>query len=165
MAPGGRGAWTMYWVVIAARAMTLIGIVSLLAAAATLLVFGMVETGRQILKMVTPEVAGLTSRELFLANIKLVDLVLLATVQQVVAFGLYALFINGDIPVPAWLRNDSVDGLKSQLAGIIAVMLGVLFLELVITGATDRELMLAGLGVAAVIAALSYFIRAHPGDH
>jgi uncharacterized membrane protein YqhA len=155
----------MHWVVLVSRGMTLIGVVALLAAAATLLIFGLVETGRQILKMVTPEVAGLTSRELFLANIKLVDLVLLATVQQVVAFGLYALFINGDIPVPAWLRNDSVDGLKSQLAGIIAVMLGVLFLELVITGATDRELMLAGLGVAAVIAALSYFIRAHPGDH
>jgi N-dimethylarginine dimethylaminohydrolase len=42
MVPGGRGAWPMYWVVVASRAMTLIGIVSLLAAAATLLVFGIV---------------------------------------------------------------------------------------------------------------------------
>jgi uncharacterized membrane protein YqhA len=153
------------WLFGAARLAMLIGIASLLVAAATLLMFGAVQTYHYIAEIVAPTGAKLTNREVFLASIKLIDLVLLATVLQVVAIGLYALFIDSDIPVPSWLRNDSVDGLKSQLAGIVIVMLGVLFLEQVINAAAGRELLTSGIAIAAVIAALSYFIRAHPGGH
>jgi uncharacterized membrane protein YqhA len=153
------------WLFGAARLTMLIGIASLLVAAATLLVFGAVETYRYIGEIVAPAGPKLTNREVFLASIKLIDLVLLATVLQVVAIGLYALFIDSDIPVPSWLRNDSVDGLKSQLAGIVIVMLGVLFLEQVINAAAGRELLTSGIAIAAVIAALSYFIRGNPGGH
>ena len=55
-----------------------------------------------------------------------------------------------------------MDALKNKLAGIIAVMLGVLFLEKVITGEPVADLLLAGIGITAVIWALSYFIRSHP---
>ena len=147
----------------AARWVMIVGIASLIVAAATLLIFGAVETYRHIVMIVAPVGAELTNREVFLASIKLVDLVLLATVLQVVAFGLYALFIDSNIPVPVWLRRGDVDGLKSMLAGIVAVMLGVLFLEQVITGVDAQELLASGISIAAVIVALSYFIRAHPG--
>ena len=145
-----------------AKATMVVGIVSLIVAAATLLLFGAVETVRHIVKIVAPAGSELTNREMFLASIKLVDLVLLATVLQVVAIGLYALFIDNDIPVPRWLRTGDVDKLKQKLAGIVAVMLGVLFLEQVINAAVGRELLTSGLAIAAVILALSYFIRAHP---
>lgn len=151
----------MRWLFGSARLAMIVGIASLIVASAFLLVFGAVETCRYVVKIVGPSGAGLTNREVFLASIKLIDLVLLATVMQVVAIGLYALFIDSDIPVPPWLRNDSVDGLKSQLAGIVIVMLGVLFLEQVINAAADRDLLTTGLAIAAVIAALSYFLRAH----
>ena len=78
-----------------------------------------------------------------------------------VAIGLYSLFIDSDIPVPKWLRTDDVDALKSRLAGIIVVMLGVLFLEQVITAAADFDLLQMGIPIALVIGALTYFIRAH----
>jgi uncharacterized membrane protein YqhA len=139
--------------------MMLVGILSLIAAAATLLLFGAIETYRHIVKIVAPVGDGLTNREVFLASIKLVDLVLLATVLQVVAIGLYALFIESDIPVPRWLRTDDVDDLKHKLAGIVVVMLGVLFLEQVINAPSGGELLSLGIGVAAVILALSYFMR------
>ena len=145
-----------------ARLAMLVGIVTLLAAAVTLLVFGAVETYRHIVMIVAPVGADMTNREVFLASIKLIDLVLLATILQVVAFGLYALFIDSDLPVPAWLRTGDVDDLKFKLAGIVVVMLGVLFLEEVIHWSSDRDLMPLGLAIAAVIIALSYFIRAHP---
>ena len=67
------------------------------------------------------------------------------------AIGLYSLFIDSDIPVPKWLRTEDVDSLKSRLAGIIVVMLGVLFLEQVITAAADFDLLQMG-------------IRHRPGD-
>jgi uncharacterized membrane protein YqhA len=152
------------WLFGAARLTMLIGILSLLATAATLLVFGAVETWRYIGRIIAPVGAELTNREVFLASIKLVDLVLIATVLQVVAIGLYALFIDRDIPAPEWLRTDSVDGLKSQLAGIVVVMLGVLFLEQVINAAAGRDLLTSGIAIAAVIAAMSYFIRSPPGE-
>jgi uncharacterized membrane protein YqhA len=144
----------------ALKVVIVIGIASLLVASAMLLVFGAIETGRHAVRLVLPGVSALTNREMFLASIKLVDLVLLSTIMQVVAIGLYSLLVDPDIPVPAWLRSATVDELKAKLAGIVAVMLGVLFLEQVIQG--GGELLQLGIAVAAVIAALTWFIRAHP---
>ncbi|WGF88045.1 YqhA family protein [Marinivivus vitaminiproducens] len=155
--PRGSGRWLM----ACARLSMLIGIVSLMVAALALLVFGAVETYRHIVMIIAPSGAGLTNREVFLASIKLVDLVLLATILQVVAIGLYALFIDREVPVPKWLRTSNVDDLKSKLAGIVAVMLGVLFLEAVIEGGEGEAILYLGLAIAAVVAALSYFIVSH----
>jgi uncharacterized membrane protein YqhA len=146
------------------RLAMVIGILSLVAAAAVLLILGGVSTVRFLIKILGPDSIEMTTRELFLASIKLVDLVLLATVLEVVAIGLYSLFIDDTIPAPAWLRTADVEGLKNKLAGIIAVMLGVLFLEKVLTEVDAADILLAGLGITAVIWALSFFIRSHPNS-
>lgn len=153
---------SMLWVLWGARVIMVIGIVSLLLASATLLVFGAIETFRHVTHLVAPVGAPLTNREIFLASIKLIDLVLLATILQVVAIGLYSLFIDSAIPMPQWLRTADVDDLKYKLAGIVAIMLGVLFLEHVIQSGGEHDLLALGITTAAVIVALSYFIRAHP---
>ena len=145
----------------AMRLVMVVGIFSLVAAATALLVFGGVSTYRHIALMISGGEAAPTSREVFLASIKLVDLVLLATILEVVAIGLYSLFIDSDIPVPKWLRTDDVDSLKSKLAGIVTVMLGVLFLEQVITASDAFDLLQIGIPIALVIAALTYFIKSH----
>ena len=143
------------------RLVMFVAIFSLVAAATALLIFGAISTYRHIASMIVGGDAVLTSREVFLASIKLVDLVLLATILEVVAIGLYSLFIDSDIAVPKWLRTDDVDLLKSKLAGIVAVMLGVLFLEQVITAGAAGDLLQMGLAIAAVILALTFFIKAH----
>jgi uncharacterized membrane protein YqhA len=153
------------WLFLGARVLMVIGVVALIAGAATLLIFGALETSRYIVKLAMPHASELTNREVFLASIKLLDLVLLATVLQVVAIGIYSLFVDRDIPVPSWLQTEGVDGLKNKLAGIVVVMLGVLFLEQVITTGGSPDLLPFGAAVAAVILALSYFIRSHPGGH
>lgn len=155
----------MRWLFLAARATMFVGVLSLLAAALTLLLFGSIETARHIVKIWAPVGAELSNREVFLASIKLVDLVLLATVLQVVAIALYSLFISRNIPVPEWLHSSGIDGLKNLLASIVAVMLGVLFLEQVITTDGSPDLLPLGIAIAAVIVALSYFIRSHPSSH
>lgn len=143
----------------ASRMVMLLGILSLIIAAATLLIFGAMETIRYVSMVTFPTDDGVANRKMFLASIKLVDLVLLATVLLVVAFGLYALFIDDRIPVPLWLRTGDVDKLKQKLAGIVIVMLGVLFLELVITAVPAEQLLYSGGAIAAVIVALSFFIN------
>lgn len=139
------------------RLVTVLGIVSLLFASAILLLYGVVETARQVATLVLAP-KTVTNRDLFLSSIKLIDLVLLATIMQVVGIGLYSLLIERDLPVPEWLRTTQVDELKHKLAGIVAVMLGVLFLEQVFYWGSDRELWSLGLGIAAVIGALSFFV-------
>jgi uncharacterized membrane protein YqhA len=150
-------------VVIALKALRLVmilGIAALLLASATLLVYGVVETIRHIVRLVMLD-SEATSR-IFLSSIKLIDLILLATIMQVVGIGLCSLFVSRNLPVPDWLRTTDVDELKYKLAGIVAVMLGVLFLEQVFSWGSDRDLMPLGIGIAAVILALSYFIGKRP---
>jgi uncharacterized membrane protein YqhA len=150
-------------VVIALKALRLVmilGIAALLLASATLLVYGVVETIRHIVRLVMLD-SEATSR-IFLSSIKLIDLILLATIMQVVGIGLCSLFVSRNLPVPDWLRTTDVDELKYKLAGIVAVMLGVLFLEQVFSWGSDRDLMPLGIGIAAVILALSYFIGRRP---
>lgn len=148
--------------VVAFKALQLVmtlGIVALLVASGALLLYGVVETIRHIVRLVLPGADGVHNREIFLSSIKLIDLVLLATIMQVIGIGLYSLFISRNLPVPDWLRTTHVDELKYKLAGIVAVMLGVLFLEQVFSWGSDRDLMPLGIGIAAVILALSFFIK------
>jgi uncharacterized membrane protein YqhA len=153
------------WLFVGARLIMVVGVISLIVSAATLLLFGAVGTFRQITVMVGPAGTDLTNREVFLACIKLLDLVLLATVLLVTAIGLYSLFIDRSIPVPRWLQTEGVDGLKNQLAGIVVTLLGVLFVEQVITSDGSTEMMPLGVGIALVIVALTYFIRSHSNGH
>lgn len=137
----------------------LIGIAALLLASATVILFGAFETLRQIARLMLPGTQGLAVRELFLAAIKLVDLVLLATIMQVIAIGLYGQFVDSTLPVPRWLLTTDVDELKNKLAGIVIVLLGVLFLEQLFYWGAERDMLSLGLGVAAVITALAWFLR------
>ena len=146
----------------ALRLVMVLGIAALLVASATLLLYGVVETIRHIVLLVAPGPEAMTNRDIFLSSIKLIDLILLATIMQVVGIGLYSLFVNRNLPVPEWLRTTHVDELKQKLAGIVAIMLGVLFLEQVFSWGSERDLLPLGIGTAAVILTLSYFIRSHP---
>ena len=95
------------------------------------------------------------------------DTALLATVLYVIALGLYSLFVDDDIPMPAWLQIHHLDDLKQLLAAVVVVVLGVVFLGHALTWAGGTELLTVGLACAAVIAALSFFLwqSAHENRH
>jgi uncharacterized membrane protein YqhA len=143
----------------ALKVVTLIGVAALLVASATIVLLGAVETLREIVKLVLPGSDGLSARELFLPAIKLVDLVLLASIMQVIAIGLYAQLVDRELPVPRWLVAQDFDELKNRLAGIVIVLLGVLFLEQVFYWGAERDMLSLGIGTAAVIIALAWFLR------
>jgi uncharacterized membrane protein YqhA len=96
----------------ALRLVMVLGIAALLVASAALLLYGVVETIRHIVRLVVPDADTMGNREIFLSSIKLIDLILLATIMQVIGIGLYSLFVSGNLPVPDWLRTTHVDELK-----------------------------------------------------
>ena len=100
----------------------------------------------------------LSQKELVSFMVQEADVALLATVVYVIALGLYSLFVDDDIPMPAWLQIHTLSDLKSLLASVVVVVLAVLFLGLALTWDGTSDLLTLGISIAAVIASLSFFL-------
>ncbi len=146
------------WCLRLVRLPMIVGIVSVFAAATALLAFSAVQAYLLIERLVAGDGTLMTKEELMLASMKLVDLVLLATVLHIMAVGLYGLFIDRRLPVPPWLRIRNIDTLKHRLTGVVITLLGIVFLEHVTSWDGQRDLLTIGIAVAIVVVALSYFL-------
>ena len=86
--------------------------------------------------------------------IEMTDVFLLGTGLVIVAFGLYPLFLEPGLPVPAWLRSRDLDQLTAKLVEVVGVGVGA-------------TVLVFGVAVALVIAALSALLivshRLHGG--
>lgn len=91
------------------------------------------------------------------------DAFLLAIVLYIFAVGLYELFI-GPVDLPAWLRIRSLDALKVKLVNVIALFMGVTFVEHLVEWRDPPGTLLFGAAVAVVLAALVLFSRRMGGD-
>jgi len=138
------------------RYVVFIAVVGLLLASIAVYVYSGILTVNVIVESFqhgfNPEHARAFSSEL----IEVIDLFLLGTVLFMTSVGLYELFINPQIPIPAWLSVANLDQLKFNLVAVIIVMLMVLFLG----GAAAKidfenglQLMYYGGGIALVILA------------
>ncbi len=91
--------------------------------------------------------------------IKQADYALLAMVLYVLALGLYSLFVDDRVPMPAWLRIRDLGNLKELLAGVVVVAIAVIFLGWALTwDGTSTDILALGVGSAAVIAGLALFL-------
>jgi uncharacterized membrane protein YqhA len=90
--------------------------------------------------------------------IGIVDVFLLGTIFYIISLGLYELFINDQVKVPTWLEIHSLDDLKEKLIGVVIIVMGVFFLEKVVTWKGELDLLQLGVSIAVVIAALTYFL-------
>lgn len=127
-------------------------------AAAALLLYGAVEIAHLLGETVAVGVSSKGAKTLALALIEIVDLFLLGTVFYIIALGLYELFIDDRVPLPAWLSIQNLDDLKNKLTGVVILVMAVLFLGQVVTWDGQRDLLGYGVAVALVIAALTYFL-------
>jgi len=148
------------------RYFIIIDVVGLFAAFMALMVSSVWNTFAVILDAAFG-VDGVPQKELIGKLVQQADTALLATVLYVIALGLYSLFVDDDIPMPAWLQIHHLDDLKQLLAAVVAVVLGVLFLGYALIWDGSTELLTVGLACAAVIAALSFFLwqSAHEKGH
>ena len=152
------GAVVGAWLIRVARVPVLVGISSMFIAATALLAFGAVQTWRLIRALAEPGGLDMPKEELILASIKLVDVVMLATVLHLVALGLYGLFVDRRLPLRGLWRVTDIDSLKKNLAGVVVIVLGVVFLEQSISWDGQRDLLAFGIATGAVVASLSLFI-------
>lgn len=140
------------------RYLMLIAVFGSFAASVTLLVYGALETVITIGHTATVPISRENSKQLILSCIEVVDLFLLATVFYITALGLYELFIDDRIKVPIWLEIHTIDDLKTKLTSVIVVVLSVLFLSEVVRWNGGTNILPLGVGIALVIAALTYFL-------
>lgn len=141
------------------RYLILIAIAGSFLAATTLLFYGGAELVLLVGQtLIDAQFSAKGAKALALACIEIVDLFLLGTVFYIVALGLYELFIDEHLQVPAWLEIHDLDGLKNKLVGVVVVVLAVLFLGQVVTWDGERDLFGFGAAIALVIAALTWFL-------
>lgn len=99
------------------------------------------------------------SKRVAVGAIELIELFLLGVVLYVIALGMYQLFIERDVYLPAWLEIRSLDNLKERLLSTVLVMLAVTFLGYAVTWDKSINIIGVGVGVALVIGTLAYTIK------
>lgn len=154
---------TFFRYLAATRYVFLLAIVSTYIATVTLLVLGTIEMLRTVLGLLG--VGGrLTANQIRLGFIEAVDLFLIATILYVISVGLYQLFVNTRLPLPAWLQVRSASDMETKLIGVLITILGVYGLELVTSWQGGTDVLAIGGTVALLIFALGYFVVNH-GRH
>lgn len=147
------------------RYLVIAAVLGSLVAALALFAYGVIETFVVVAETVAKaDVSSKGAKALALAFIEIVDLFLLGTVFLMIALGLYELFIEENLNLPPWLSIHSFDDLKNKLVGVVVVVLAVLFLGAVVSWDGSRDLLGFGVGVALVIAALTYFLSTAKGE-
>jgi uncharacterized membrane protein YqhA len=142
------------------RYLILVAVIGSMLAATTLMLYGGAETVILIANtLVGSSVDSKGAKTLALGFIEIVDIFLLGTIFYIVALGLYELFIDDTVPLPAWLVIRTLDDLKGKLISVVIVVLGVLFLGQVVTWDGTTDLLRFGGSIALVIAALTFFLN------
>jgi uncharacterized membrane protein YqhA len=142
--------WSRYLIVVA--------VLAILAGATALLAVGAWETVHvlQGLGHISHDSKG--EKALVLGFIEVTDVFLQATVLYVIAIGLFELFIDDRLQLPAWLQIHDLNDLKEKLIGVLIVVMAVPFLGQVVIWDGERNLQGYGVAIALVIAALTWFV-------
>ena len=89
-----------------------------------------------------------------------VDAILLGTVLLVIGYGLYELFVDADIEVPAWLQVRDLDDLKSKLIGVVVAIIAVVFVGIFVDAKRGADVISYGVGAGALVVGLAIFAYA-----
>lgn len=142
------------------RYLIIIAVIGSLLASFLVIAYAGVHIARVVTAVLRNDTAdGDIGKYVAVGAIELIELFLLGIVLYVIALGMYQLFIERDVYLPAWLEIRSLDNLKERLLSTVLVMLAVTFLGYAVTW--DKSINIVGIGVAIalLIAALAYTIK------
>lgn len=145
-------------IVAASRYLFILAVLSTFLLSVVTFVQGAVLTFHLIVTVLGRAIELASAKEAIVQAIQVVDLFLLATVFYIIALGLYALFIDDALPMPAWLEFHTFNDVKADLIGVLIVVLGVFFLAKAIDWKGGYDLLFFGGSIALLIFALSYFL-------
>ncbi|HEY8169247.1 MAG TPA: YqhA family protein [Candidatus Limnocylindrales bacterium] len=141
------------------RFLILLAVLGTFVASATLQIFGLVRVVVVIADLIQArDVSAAASKSLIANTVAIIDLFLIGTVLYVISAGLYQLFVHHDVPLPAWLKIESLDDLTDNLTEVIVVALLVAFLGEAIEWTGDVSIVAFGFAIAAIIAAVALLV-------
>ena len=141
----------------ASRYIVILPSIGALIGALVLILIGLWEIGAAIYQLVSLDVALKAS---IVSVLTAVDTLLLATVLLVIGYGLYELFVDESLELPAWLQIRSLDDLKGKLIGVVVAVLAVVSLGELVEGKDPEAVLLFGVGAGALVLALAAFAYA-----
>lgn len=106
----------------------------------------------------TGDLSAKQSKELAVGLIEAVDVFLISIAMYMISLGLYTLFVDDRLPMPRWLKVDSLDDLKAHLVSVVIAVLAVLFLREAVAWDGGRDILAFGAALAVVIAALTFYL-------
>lgn len=86
------------------------------------------------------------------------DIILLGIVFLAIGAGLFELFVQKINNLPSWLIIEDLDDHKGLIIKMIIVVISISFAGSIITWDGKENLLGLGVGLAAVVLALSYFL-------
>lgn len=143
-----------------ARFVSLIGIVSLLAASVLTFVLGAVKTIRIVVALA--QSAGKDSLA-FVHLVQVMDVFLVATALWVFAVSLHELFV-GKLDLPSCMIAHNLYELKTKLGSVLILVMAGTFVERLTTNQDALQLMYGAIAIAVVSAALIALGSAGRGD-
>jgi uncharacterized membrane protein YqhA len=156
------GPWGGHWVfrvVASIRFFVVFAVLGTFLSAAALYIYGTLVVVERLWETVTRDDVSVDgAKHLQVTFVELTDVYLLGTVLVVVAIGLSQLFLQAQMPLPAWLRVRNLAQLSAKLIEVVGVLLGVTFLGYVVEAGGEADIMGVGIGFAVVIAALSVLL-------
>jgi uncharacterized membrane protein YqhA len=148
------------------RFFILVAVLGSFTASAAAMTYGGLATVQIVLTtFYTPEFSQKGAKLLSVDLVTMIDLFLLGTVLYIVAIGLYELFIDPSLPMPAWLRIATLDDLKERLLGVVAVLLAVTFLGSAVTWDGTTAILSLGLAIGVVLGVVSLTIAIMQRGH
>ncbi len=145
------------------RFLIVLAVLGTFVASATLQVFGLIRVFAVIIDLIRAgEASSAASKGLIADTVAIIDIFLIGTVLFVISAGLYQLFVHHDVPLPGWLKIESLDDLKDNLTEVIIVALLVAFLGQAVEWTGDFAILGLGLAVAAVIGAVAVLTWVSP---
>ena len=110
------------------RYFTIVAVFGILLASVALLPYeGLVVMTALIDAAASGTISSKLAKVLAVGLIEAVDIFLIAIVAHMIGLGLYRLFVDPELPLPAWLKIRDLDDLKSNLVSSVIAMLAVLF--------------------------------------
>ena len=148
------------WVLLAVRAFTVVPILVLLISALAAFAYGTALFVHSVNDVIAEPFPVRHNVGVFLVE---VDLFLIGATLMITAIGFFELFLSsGEVGrplLPGWLIVRDLNDLKSRIISMLVLVASVAFVDIVVNFEGAKDIFYLGVGIAAVVVALSLFQR------